>query len=467
MSAVSTSSVSHSGLSEAEIIRQLKKITSASIIGTALEWYDFFLYGLASALIFGPLFFPGLGTFGGTLASFATFAVGFVVRPLGGIFFGVLGDRLGRKTVLIFTLLLMGSATASIGLVPDAGTIGWLAPVLLVLLRMIQGFGAGAEFGGAVLLCAETAPKKRRGFFSSLPQIGVALGGLGASGVFALVEQLMSPAAFLSWGWRIPFLISIVAVLIGLYIRLRVVETPVFEKLKSTHAASEHPLKEVIRTHKRSLWIALGARFADNGVVYVYQVIVLAYAVQHLHKPKSLFLIALAIESAIAVAAVPVFGALSDRIGRRAVYLIGAIFSALFVVPFFLILESGPDWLIMVALVVALGIGKEMMSAAQAPMFAELFDARVRYTGFSSARELTALIGGVLPLLGSAMIAWAGGAWWPVAALLVCMILVTVTALWFAPETKDRDMDIDMFSVREPTGRACKILGGQAASDRA
>lgn len=433
-------------LSETETAKQLRKITAASVIGTALEWYDYYLYGLASALIFGPLFFPGLGTFGGTLASFATFSVGFIVRPYGGIFFGILGDRIGRKNVLIMTLLLMGTATTLIGLVPDAHAIGWAAPVLLVLLRLVQGFGAGAEFGGAVLMCAETAPKKRRGFFSSLPQIGVALGGLAASGAFALAERSMSSAAFLSYGWRIPFLFSIVAVVVGLFIRLRVMETPVFAKLKSEGGASKSPLKEVMRTHKKSLWIAIGARFADNGVAYVYQTAVLAYAVNQLHKDKGLFLIGVAIASGLAVFATPAYGALSDRLGRRTVYLMGAVFSLLMVFPFFEILQWGSDWMIVVMLVLCLAVGKEMMSAPQASYFAELFDARVRYTGFAIAREITAIIGGLAPLAGSALIGWAGGAYWPVAVMLVCMIGVTIVALYVGPETKDRDMDVDMFS---------------------
>lgn len=434
-------------LSEHDAVQHLRKITSASIIGTALEWYDYYLYGLASALIFGPLFFPGLGTFGGTVASFATFAVGFIVRPFGGVFFGILGDRMGRKKVLIITLVTMGIATTLIGLVPDAKTIGWGAPVLLVVLRLVQGFGAGAEFGGAVLMCAETAPKKRRGFFSSLPQIGVAIGGLAASGAFALVEATVSPAAFLEWGWRIPFVFSIVAVLVGLYIRLRVVETPVFEKLKAQGGKVEHPLREVARTHRRSFWVAIGARFADNGVAYVYQTVVLAYAVNHLHKPKSLFLIAVTISSAISIFATPVYGAMSDRLGRRPVYFMGALFSALIVFPFFEILQRGPSWAIVAALVLALAVGKEMMSAPQASLFAELFDSRVRYTGFASARELTAIIGGLVPVAGAALIAWAGGAYWPVAVLLVGMLIITMVALHYAPETRDRDMDVDMFTV--------------------
>ena len=444
-------------LSDAEKEAQLRKISAASIIGTALEWYDYYLYGLASALIFGPMFFPGLGTYGGTLASFATFAVGFIVRPFGGVFFGTLGDRWGRKTVLVITLLLMGLATTAIGLVPDAKTIGWMAPVLLVMLRLIQGFGAGAEFGGAVIMCAETAPKKKRGFYSSLPQIGVALGGLAASGAFALTANLTSQEDFLTWGWRIPFLISVAAVLVGLYIRLRVVETPVFERLKKQGGSAEKPLNEVMRTHKKSLWVAIGARFADNGVAYIYQTAVIAYAVHQLGKDKGLFLTGVAIASAIAVFATPFYGHLSDRFGRRPVYMFGAIFSALMVFPFFEILQNGPDWMIVIALILALAVGKEMMSAPQASMFAELFDARVRYTGFGLAREVTAIIGGLAPLIGSALIAAAGGAYWPVAVMLVAMIGVTIVALCFAPETKDRDMDVDMFSghsVPREAGRA-------------
>jgi MFS transporter, MHS family, shikimate and dehydroshikimate transport protein len=433
-------------LTDAERARQLKKMSSASIIGTAVEWYDYYLYGIASALIFGPLFFPGLGTFAGMVASFATFAVGFFVRPFGGLFFGILGDKLGRKKVLVLTLLVMGTATTLIGLVPDAKTIGWVAPVLLVLLRVVQGFGAGAEFGGAVLMCAETAPKTHRGFFSSLPQIGVAIGALGASGAFALVESQMSHDAFLNWGWRVPFVLSVIVLAIGLYIRLHVVETPVFEKLRRENAVENHPLRDVIRTHKRSLLVVIGARFADNGVAYVYQTVVLAYAVNYLHRQQSLLLIGVTVFSAIAIFAVPTYGALSDRWGRKPVYLAGAIFSALIVVPFFEILQRGPDWLVVAALVAALAIGKEMMSAAQASFFAELFDARVRYTGFATAREFTAIIGGLVPIVSATLIGWADGAYWPVAALLIGMISVTIITLLYAPETVGRDMDVDIFS---------------------
>jgi MFS family permease len=313
-------------------------------------------------------------------------------------------------------------------------------------------------------MCAETAPKTRRGFFSSLPQIGVAIGALGASGAFALVESQMPHEAFLSWGWRIPFLLSIVAVAIGLYIRLRVVETPVFEKLQREGAVEEHPLRDVIRTHQRSLLVVIGARFADNGVAYVYQTVVLAYAVNYLHRQQSLFLIGVTIFSAIAIFAVPAYGALSDRWGRRPVYLAGAIFSALIVVPFFEILRRGPDWLVVAALVAALAVGKEKMSAPQASFFAELFDARVRYTGFATAREFTAIIGGVVPIVSASLIGWVDGAYWPVAALLIAMICITIITLLYAPETRRRDMDIDMFSSIRQSGIPAVAARNDAAA---
>jgi MHS family shikimate/dehydroshikimate transporter-like MFS transporter len=444
---------------DAQRTQQLKKITAASVIGTALEWYDYYIYGLAAALVFKTVFFPGLGTVGGTLAAFATFAVGFLARPLGGIVFGALGDRVGRKRVLVITLLLMGTATTLIGVIPDAGAIGWLAPLLLVVLRLIQGFGAGAEFGGAVLMCAETAPKQRRGFFSSLPQIGVALGGLASTGVWALTSSLMSKQEFVAYGWRIPFLLSIVAVLIGLYIRLRVVETPVFEKLKAEGGRSDKPVRDVFRTHPRNMLVAMGTRFADNGVAYVYQTFVLAYAIDYLHNntDQNLLVVGIGIASGLSLFSVPGWGALSDRIGRRTVYLIGAVFSLLFVFPFFGIisLDGVPSWLVIVAIVLALSIGKDMMSAAQAAYFAELFDARVRYTGFATARELTSIIGGVIPLVAAWLVGMAGGSYWPAATLLCALIAITIVALLFGPETKDRDMDVDLFS--DPRAAATKL----------
>lgn len=358
------------------------RVVLASFIGTSIEWYDFFLYGTAAALVFNHLFFPTLNPLAGTMAAFATYAVGFVARPLGGIVFGHYGDRIGRKSMLVTTLMMMGVSTFAIGVLPTHEHIGVLAPVALCVLRFIQGMGVGGEWGGAVLLVAEHSHDGRRGFYASAAQAGVPAGLLLANAAVAAVSVLPQEQ-FLSWGWRIPFLAGAALLGIGLFIRLHVLETPLFEKAKAERATtSRGPLLELFRKHPRNLLLAIGARFAENACFYIFTVFIFAYANETRGFGRDTILVGVLIASALQLFAIPAFAGLSDRLGRRPVYLAGAMFLGLFAFPFFWLVDSGVPALIWLAL--ALGMTAiAAMYGPQAAFFAELFGTNVRYTGAS------------------------------------------------------------------------------------
>ena len=317
----------------------INRILISSVVGTAIEWYDFFLYGTAAALIFGKLFFPSFDPLVGTIAAFGTFAIGYVARPFGAIFFGHFGDRIGRKVTLVATLMIMGIATFIIGILPTYDTIGVWATILLVTMRFIQGLGVGGEWGGAVLLVVESAPEGKRGFFGSFPQLGVPIGLLLSTGVFALVSQLPNEQ-FLAWGWRIPFLLSVVLIGIGLFIRLRVIESPMFEGIKASGTLVKAPLIELLKRHPKEIVLALGTRFATDITFNVMNVFMLAYGTQQLGLPRSFFLNAILIGCAVELFTLPLFGKLSDRIGRQKVYLMGAVFVAIYGFLFFQLVET-------------------------------------------------------------------------------------------------------------------------------
>jgi MHS family shikimate/dehydroshikimate transporter-like MFS transporter len=415
------------------------RVVLASFIGTSIEWYDFFLYGTASALVFGQLFFPTLDPLAGTMAAFATYAVGFFARPLGGIVFGHYGDKSGRKSVLVTTLLLMGVSTFLIGALPTYDQVGVLAPAALVVLRFLQGLGVGGEWGGAVLLAAEHGHPSRRGIYASSAQAGVPAGLLLANGAFALASAL-PPEQFLSWGWRVPFLAGVLLLGMGLFIRLHILETPLFTRAKAEGTTSQRPLLDLIRNYPRNLLLAMGARFAENACFYVFTVFIYTYASESRGFSRQTLFQGVLIASALQLFSIPAFAALSDRVGRRPVYLGGALFMGLFAFPFFWLVDTGIPVLIWTALVLGL-TATAAMYGPQAAFFSELFGTSVRYSGASLGSQLAApLAGGLAPLIATALLAWSAGRPWPVALYMIGMVLITFCSVYLAQETVRSDL---------------------------
>ncbi|WP_431966584.1 MFS transporter [Actinacidiphila sp. bgisy160] len=426
----------------------LRRIVAASLIGTTIEWYDFFLYGSAAALVFNKLFFPNEEPLVGTLLSFLTYAVGFAARPVGALVFGHYGDRLGRKRLLVLSLLLMGGATFCIGLLPTFGTIGVAAPVLLTLLRLVQGFALGGEWGGAVLLVSEHGDAKRRGFWASWPQTGAPAGQLLATGVLSALTALLSDAAFTSWGWRIPFLLSGVLVMVGLWIRLSVDESPVFKAAlaraaarKAEESAIERlPLLSVLRDHWRDVLVAMGARMAENISYYVITAFVLVYAVEHAALGKQTALNAVLIASAVHFAVIPAWGALSDRVGRRPVYLLGAAGVGLWAFPFFALIDTKSFPALLLAVTGGLVLHGAMY-APQAAFFSEMFATRMRYSGASIGAQFASVAAGApAPLIATALLASYDSSV-PISLYVIAAALLTLIAVGLAKETRGRDLD--------------------------
>jgi metabolite-proton symporter len=420
--------------------RSLGKVIAASLIGTTIEWYDFFLYGTAAALVFNRLFFPQADPLTGAMLAFGTYALGFLARPIGGIVFGHFGDRIGRKTLLMTSLVLMGVSTFLIGLLPTYGQIGLAAPLLLIALRLVQGFAVGGEWGGAVLLVAEYGDARRRGFWTSWPQVGVPAGNLLAAGVLAIMAGVQSEEAFLAWGWRVPFLLSAVLVGVGFWVRAAIDETPAFEKATAVAGASRAPALEAIRQRPGGLAIGAGLRLGENIFYYVVTAFSITYITDVVGMSRSMALNALLIGAAAECLTLPLFAMLSDRIGRRPVYALGALGSAIWAFAFFQMLDSQTTPLVIGALVGGLVLHGAMYGP-QAAFISELFPTRFRYSGVSIAYQLTSIVAGSLaPIIALALFRSTGSAL-PVAAYVAFACLVSAGAALLARETKGVDLE--------------------------
>ncbi|PTY76162.1 MFS transporter [Heyndrickxia sporothermodurans] len=421
---------------EKDFSKEHRKVALASFIGTTIEWYDFYLYGTAAALVFPALFFPNFDPLYGTLAAFGSYAAGFIARPLGSMVFGHYGDKLGRKKVLTISLLLMGISTFFMGLLPSYHSVGVLAPLLISLLRVIQGFAIGGEWGSAVVMAVEHAPKGKRGLFGSFPQMGVPAGLLLSTGVFSFVSTNMSNETFLNWGWRIPFLLSIVLVMIGLYIRLKVSESPVFLDVAEKKQQEKRPVITVLRNQKKPLFLTIGMKLVQNAVFYVYSVFILTYLVSTHGIDRSVGLNAVMISSAIGFVTMPLWSYLSDKIGRKPVYLFGTVASTLFVFPFFWFMNSGSVFLITIGIILGLNVLHDAVYGPQAVYYSELFSTKTRLSGASIGYQIGAILaGGFSPIIATALLAKFDGQYWPIAIYLIALGVLSIIATLYARET--------------------------------
>lgn len=414
------------------VLRKNKKVLIASLTGSSIEWFDYFIYGTAAALVFNKIFFPMVDPVIGLILSYLSFSLTFFIRPIGGVLFAHIGDRIGRKKTLVLTLSLMGGATVMIGLLPTYDMIGMWAPALLILMRIIQGMGIGGEWGGALLLAYEYAPEKRKGFFGSIPQAGVTIGMLMATFIVSLMT-LFSEEDFLSWGWRIPFLLSSVLVILGLWIRKDIDETPDFQKVKKSGQVAKAPLRDTIKHHWREVLIAAGLKVVETAPFYIFSTFVVSYATTTLTYQKSQALEAVTLGALVATIMIPLMGLLSDRVGRQRMYAVSVFVLGLFIVPWFMLLNTGTTWGIVLATVIAFGVLWAPVTAVLGTLCSEIFSANVRYTGITLGYQLgAALAGGTAPLIATGLLAKYDGDWVPVAWYLGVTVAISLIAIFCA-----------------------------------
>jgi metabolite-proton symporter len=411
--------------------RVVRRVAFASVIGATVEWYDFFLYGVVAGIVFNKLYFPAGDPLVSTMLAYSTFAVGFVTRPLGGVLFGHFGDRVGRKSALILTLVIMGISTAGVAFVPTYAQIGIWAPILLLTLRVLQGIGLGGEWGGAVLMAYEYAPPDKRGLYASLPQIGLSIGLCLAAGVVAGISRILPDADFFAWGWRIAFGASLLLVLIGLYIRLKVMETPEFLALKRNRREAKIPFVDMITRYRGAVVLGMGARYIDGVFFNVFAVFSIGYLTQHVSMSRTDALLGVMIAAVVMCFFIPLFGRMSDQMGRARIYRWGSLICGLSVLPAFWLIESQPGntLLIWAAIVVPFGIFYAMVYGPEAALFAELFDANVRYTGISFVYQFSGIFAsGLTPIIATALLRVNQGKPWMVCAYVMLSALISAWA---------------------------------------
>lgn len=411
-----------------------------ALVGAAIEWYDFFIYATASALVFGPLFFPEQTPLVGTLLAFSTFAVGFVARPLGGVLFGYFGDRVGRKRAVVAALVTMGVATALIGTLPTAATVGLLAPVMLVVLRIVQGLAVGGQAGGLVLIATENAPSNRRGFYGSLPTVGIPVGVIFANTVFLVFAAILSDSQFQAWGWRVPFLLSVLLIGVALYVQFRLEETRSFQRVESSSAEASNPITSAIRNYPKEVLLTGGTVLGPNAIWYLAFIYTLSYATDVLGLTNNVILACVLVSQVFSIFLLMAFGALSDRIGRRKVFMSGTVLTFLWAVPFFLLLDTAAVAVILISLIV-MQLFVSMMMGPLMTMISEQFGTRVRYSGVSLGYQLGAVLGGAFaPLISTALFA-ATGTSLSLSAYIAILAIISFVSIVLIAETYQASMD--------------------------
>jgi MFS transporter, MHS family, shikimate and dehydroshikimate transport protein len=415
--------------------KDLRRVLWSSIIGSTIEWYDFLIYAAATSFVFDRLFFASQASNIATIAAFGVYAVGFLSRPLGAIVFGHFGDRVGRKPMLVATIMIMGLGTVLIGMLPTYDQAGIAAPILLVGLRFLQGLGIGGEWAGSVLMVVENTSPKYRGLLGSLVQLGNPLGHIFAISIFSTLSRLPD-ADFLAWGWRIPFLASVTLFAVGIFVRNSINETPAFRRLVSESAIVGIPIVEVLRHHRRAFLVAAGLKLADITYATIGGVFAISYMTKQLRLSPQVPFTAILVANLLALFTIPLFGWLADKVGRKPLFYAACLFCLVFAFPFFQLLQTKDSLMAILAISAAINFGQMIMFGIGAPWYAELFDPKVRYTGVSFGFQIGAAIGGGLtPVIASGAIIWTGGATWPISLYLITCSLLTMIAVRFAPET--------------------------------
>lgn len=423
--------------------KQERRIWLASLVGSSIEWFDYFLYVTVAGLVFNQVFFVSEDPTVGLLLSYASLALAFFIRPFGGIIFSHIGDKIGRKKTLIMTLSLMGGATFLMGVLPTYQAIGVAAPILLVSLRLIQGLGIGGEWGGALLLAYEYAPPEKRGLYGSIPQMGVTIGMFLGTGALTFITSVISIDAFVSWGWRVPFILSAFLVLFGFWIRKGIDETPDFKNLKESGEVVKVPLFETLKTHWREVLIAIGAKVVETAPFYIFGTFVISYATTQLDFTYVEALIAVMVATVVTTVLIPIMGSLSDKIGRKKMYIYGVLAMFIYAFPYFLLLHQGTFITLLISTVIGLGVIWAPITAVLGTMFSEIFDAKVRYTGITLGYQIgAALAGGTAPLVATALLLEFNNSWIPIALYIMLTAIISLISVWAIRDSKKTEKTI-------------------------